>query len=149
MLICHLTDFYLNCCVFGQFKKTKIVTVKGVRLRFSKRGQTVTRNTTEWLFPTNYMKKHTFYIHWAQASSSSSHPRFCTCSWMQDWHWLPWRAGAALRPSGLGAQRHPPAKNPCPWAPGWARLWNIQERDQRSILTCDSGKGSGVKLFKL
>lgn len=121
---------------------------KGVSLECSKGKQTLTGDITVWLFPI-YMKKHTFYIHWAQASSSSSHPRFCTCSWRRGWQWLPWRAGAALRPSGLGAQRCPPTKNPCPSAPCWARSGIIQKRGQRAILTFDSGRGRGVKMFKL
>lgn len=99
-------------------------------------------NGTAW-------KKSTLYIHWAQASSSSSHPRFCTCSPTWDWHWLPWRASAVLHPFGLAAQRHPPAKTTCLWAPHCARLQNTQEEYQRGILTCDLGKFSGVKMLKL
>ena len=103
-----------------------------------------------WLsFPSGTAwKKSTLYIHWAQASSSSSHPGFCTCSPMWDWHWLPWRANAVLHPFGLAAQRHPPAKTTCPWAPCCARL-QIPRKCQRGILTCALGKFSGVKTLKL
>lgn len=153
MLVCHLTGFCPNGWVFWEIQEHKRYYCKGFRLRCFSGEQIVMLqephqrqlsfpNETAWENPT-------FYIHWAQASSSSSHPRFCTCLQTWDWRWLPWRASAVLHPFGLAAQRHPPAKTTCLWAPHCSRLQNTQEEYQGGILTCDLGKLSGVKMLKL